>query len=136
MKMITARSRNLFRLSLFLILNVVVTACSSGDDGGGEPRCDLVAANTTNPTAYFKVVNSLNTGLSWYFNNGIPFGADMKPGECTLFGLSPGGYSVTFQQCNIADQACISEFGPTRDEVFSVQSNETHTVTVTPGYFQ
>jgi len=121
-------------ISLFFI--VAFTACSSDDDSGGEPRCDLVASTTSNPTEFFKVVNSLNGGLQWYFTNGIPFGADMKPGECTLFGLSPGGYSATFQQCNIGNEACTSNFGPARQEVFTVQSNETHTVTVTASYFQ
>ena len=119
---------------LFLILSL--TACGSGSDGVEEPSCELVAANTSNPSAYFKVVNSLNSGLQWQFNNGIPFGADMKPGECTLFGLSPGGYSVNLQQCNIGNDACTSYFGPVRSEVFTVQSNETHSVTVTASYFQ
>jgi hypothetical protein len=135
MKMITERSRSLFKLVLVLVISLVVASCSS-DDGGGEPSCDLVASTTTNPTAFFKVVNSLNGGLQWYFTNGIPFGADMKPGECTLFGLSPGGYSVTLQQCNIGSEACTSNFGPTRQEVFTVESNETYTVTVTASYFQ
>jgi hypothetical protein len=122
-----------------MVLGMSLLACGGGGDdsgGGEEPRCDLVASNTTNPDAFFKVVNRLNSGLAWQFSNGIPFGADMKPNECTLFGLSPGGYSATFQQCNIADEACTSSFGPTKEVVFSVNNNETYTVEVTGGFFQ
>lgn len=131
---------DLFRIMLVAaVFSISLVACSSGGDdggGGGEPRCDLVASNTTNPDAFFKVVNRLGGGLAWKFSNGIPFGADMKPNECTLFGLSPGGYSVTFQQCNITDEACTSNFGPTKEVVFTVQNGETYTVEVNSGFFQ
>jgi len=107
-----------------------------GSGGGAEPKCDLVASTTSNPNEYFQVINQLNSGLTWYFSNAIPFGADMKPSECTLVGLNPGGYAVTFQQCAIADAACTSTFGPTKEVVFSVQNNETYIVEVNSNFFQ
>ena len=129
----------LYRVSIVVLaLGISLVAWSNRGDGGSssEPRCDHVASTTSNPTAYFKVINRLNGGLTWHFSNGPPFGADMKSNECTLFGLSPGGYSETFQQCNIADEACTLTFGPTKEVVFSVQNDETYTVEVNSGFFQ
>ena len=119
-----------------ILVSTLIVACSSSeDDGSGEVRCDLVASTNQNPDTFFKVINRLNGGLSWHFSDGIPFGADMKPNECVIFGLNPGGYSVTFQQCNIADEACASLFGSTKEVVFSVERTKTHTVEVRSEFF-
>jgi hypothetical protein len=130
---------NIIKSSITALSIFTLVACGSGDDGGGsggEPRCDLIAQMNTNPDAFFKVINRLSGGLAWSFSNGLAFGADMKPNECTLVGLNPGGYSATFQQCNISDAACTSSFGPTREVVFSVQNGETYTVEVNSSFFQ
>jgi hypothetical protein len=124
-----------FRLLVLMTMtDLLMVACDNGG-GSGEPRCDVVA--NANASAFFKVINHLDSGLAWNFSDGsYAFGADMKPNECTVFGLNPGGYSVTFQQCNIGDAACTSYFGPTKDVVFSVNSGETYTVDVSGNFFQ
>jgi hypothetical protein len=123
---------------LTAIFTVAVLACSScgggggGGDGGGG-GCDLIA--NANGPAYFKVKNNLSTGVAWNFENAYPFGADMKPGECTNMGVAASQYTISFQQCNIGGAACTSTFGPTRMVVFSVNQGETHTIEVNSGFF-
>ncbi len=119
---------------LFLpFLLTLFSACSSDSDGGSSGGCDLVA-NPDGP-AYFKVENNLSSGLEWFFTNSYPFGADMKPGECTNMGVASNQYTVQFQQCNISDEDCISNFGISKLVVFSVDDGETHTVTVDNDFF-
>ena len=128
-----------YRMSIVVLaFGILLVAWSNRGDGGNssEPRCDFVASTTSNPTAYFKVINRLNGGLTWHFSNGPPFGDDMEHNACTFFGLSPRGYSVIFQQCNVADEACTSSFGPTREVVFYIQNGETYTVQVSSRLFQ
>ena len=102
------------------------------DDWQPDVGCDVVA----NPgwSNNFRVINSLGTGLEWVIQT-YPFGADMKPGECTIMGVSEGSHIVEFTQCNIGDAACISTFGPTIPISFSVTGGETYTIEVTSGLF-
>lgn len=114
-----------------LVLAVLLSSCgSSGSDGGS---CDMVA--NPNGPAYFKVVNNLNSGLEWYFQDGYAFGADMKPGECTNMGVAASQYTIQLQQCNISDAGCTSNFGSSRSVVFSVTQGETYTLTVDGSFF-
>jgi hypothetical protein len=69
------------RLALLLIF-VFLSACSSS---GGSASCDTVA-NPDGP-AFFRVENNLSSGLSWTLP-AFAFGADMKPGEWDVWGLS------------------------------------------------
>lgn len=112
---------------LILLLPMCLSACSSSDSstGGG---CDVVA-NPDGP-AFFRVENQLNSGLSWHLP-AFAFGADMKPGECTIMGVISRQYIVEIQQCDIGDAACTSTFGPVKSIVFSVLEGETYTLNVT-----
>ena len=122
------------RVLLMVSLTAVMTACGGGDgdDGNGVPRCDVVA----NPgwSNNLKVINHLDTGLEWYMEE-YAFAADMKPGECTIFGVHEGSHSVELTQCNIGDEACTSNFGPTKTIDFAVNGGETYTIDVTSGFF-
>lgn len=114
-----------------LVLAVLLSSCgSSGSDGGS---CDMVA--NPNGPAYFKVVNNLNSGLEWYFQDSYAFGADVKPGECTNMGVATSQYTIQLQQCNISDAGCTSNFGSSRSVVFSVTQGETYTLTVDGSFF-
>lgn len=108
-----------------------IITCGGGDDVGGQ-SCDVVG-NPQGP-AFMKVANNLSTGLEWHLSN-YPFGASMKPGECTIFGLSAIQHSASFTQCNIGPEACTSTFGPTIQKAFAVASGETYTFDVTIGMF-
>ena len=114
---------NINRLVLVLILIMSLTACGAGSSG-----CDTIA-NPEGP-AFFKVENNLSSGLSWNFQSGYAFGADMKPGECTNMGVSPSQYTIRLQQCNIGGGACNSNFGESKTVVFSVSQGETYTLRV------
>ncbi|VAX32779.1 hypothetical protein MNBD_NITROSPIRAE03-968 [hydrothermal vent metagenome] len=122
----------LTRVFLIILLAVFITACGSSSDDG-ETRCDVVA-NAEGP-AFLKVINHLETGLSWVIQE-YAFGADMKPGECTIFGVSAGTHTVELTQCYISDNsACSSNFGTTKTRNFSVADGETYTIDVTEGFF-
>lgn len=118
--------KHLLMLPLMLLF---LSACSSDDGGGGgSVVCDTVA-NPDGP-AFFKVENNLDSGLTWYFVQSYPFGADMKPDECVIMGVDPDQYTVEIQQCNIGDSACTSTIGSSKLIVFSVGQGETYTLTV------
>jgi hypothetical protein len=109
-----------------------LTGCGEDDGEGGGGSCDVVAnAGWSNN---FKVVNRLDTGLEWIIRT-YPFGADMKPGECTIMGVSEGTHTVDFTQCDIGDAACISTFGSAVPVTFSVSGGETYSIEVTSDLF-
>jgi hypothetical protein len=124
-------------LLMAVLLSFILSGCgggsSSGDSGGdANANCDVVA-NPAGP-AFFKVENRLNSGLSWILP-AFAFGADMKPGECTIMGVTSRQFSVELQQCNIGDAACTSTIGPVKIIVFSVLDGETFTLDVTSDTF-
>lgn len=117
-------------LILILMLALALAGCGGGGSAGGG--CDTVA-NAGGP-AFFKVENNLSSGLSWTLS-AYAFGADMKPGECTIMGVSASQHTVELTQCNIGGAACTSTFGPTKNIVFSVLDGETYTLDVTSNTF-
>lgn len=122
--------KHLLMLPLMLLF---LSACSSDDGGGGGVGvCDTVA-NPDGP-AFFKVENNLDSGLMWILEV-YAFGADMKPGECTIMGVDPDQYTVEIQQCNIGDAACTSTIGSSKLIVFSVGQGETYALTVDSNTF-
>ncbi|GMT47420.1 MAG: hypothetical protein IEMM0007_0986 [bacterium] len=124
--------KSLTSVFLIILLAGLITACGSSSDDG-ESSCDVVA-NAKGP-AFLKIINHLDTGLSWVMWD-YAFGADMKPGECTIFGVSAGTHTVELTQCYISDNsACSSNFGTTKTRNFSVADGETYTVDVTEGFF-
>lgn len=121
----------------YIILSLVLmclSACSSEDSGvsSASSGCDTVA-NPAGP-AFFKVENNLSSGLAWFLP-AYAFGADMKPGECTIMGVASSQLTVEVQQCNIGATACTSTFGITKSIVFSVLDGETYTLSVTSNTF-
>lgn len=122
------------RVLLILLLTAFMSACgdSDGDDGNGAAQCDVVA----NPgwSNNLKVINHLATGLEWYLEE-YAFAADLKPAECTIFGLNEGSHTVELTQCNIGDEGCTSTFGPTKAVDFSVIGGQTYTIDVKSGFF-
>ena len=117
-----------------LAVSIGLAGCSKGgsSSGSGDASCDTVA-NADGP-GYLKVINNLSTGLEWYLQE-YAFGADMKPSECTIFGVAAGTHTVKLTQCNIADAACTSTFGSTISKNFSVADGETYTITVSSNFF-
>jgi hypothetical protein len=124
----------------YLVLPFVIfflAACTSEDSGdsgnsSSTGNCDIVA-NATGP-AFFKVINNLGSGVAWYLPD-YAFGADMKPGECTIMGVMSSQYTLEVQQCSISNAACTSYFGQTKYIVFSVLDGETYTLNVTSNTF-
>ena len=128
------RNRVLTGVLLMIFIAVFVAACGSGGSSDdGAPRCDIVA-NADGP-GYLEVINNLSTGLEWYMQD-YAFSADMKPGECTIFGVATGTRTVELTQCDIADAACTLTFGPTKSLDFSVADGETYTISVDKSFFQ
>ena len=129
-------SRFFFKHLILISMLASLSACGGGggDDDGDDvsANCDVVA-NPAGP-AFFKVENRLNSGLSWILP-ALAFGADMKPGECTIMGVTSRQFSVELQQCNIGDAACTSTIGPVKIIVFSVLDGETFTLDVTSDTF-
>jgi len=123
--------KSLTSVFLIILLAVFIAACGSSSDDG-EARCDVVA-NADGP-AFLKVVNRLDSGLSWVMWE-YAFGADMKPGECTIFAVSTGSHTVELTQCYISNDSCTSNFGSTVTRDFSVSDGETYTIEVTEGLF-
>ncbi len=122
-------------LSLCQPLVMIAVACllaSCGSSGSSSSNCDVVA-NAAGP-AFFRVENKLNTGLSWFLP-AFAFGADMKPDECTIFGLPAAQYTVELQQCNIGGGACTSSFGPVVMKLFTVEDGETYKLKVKSSTF-
>lgn len=119
----------LARLSYSLLFIGIVTSCS---DSGSSSGCDTIA-NADGP-AFFKVENDLDSGLSWVLG-AYAFGADMKPGECTIMGVEARQFTVELQRCNIGGGACTSYYGQATSEVFSVAEGETYTMTVNSSMF-
>lgn len=117
---------------LLLVLFAFALAGCGGGGGSAGGACDVVA-NAGGP-AFFRVENNLSSGLSWTLP-AFAFGADMKPGECTIMGVVARQYTAELQQCNIGGAACTSTFGPTKMIVFSVLSGETFTLDVASSTF-
>ncbi len=122
-------AKKMVSVFLFVLLAALMASCGS-DPSGSD--CQVVA----NPdwSNNLKVINNLDTGVEWKISK-YPFGADMKPGECVIMGVSEGSYTVDLTQCQIGDAACISMFGPTITENFTVSGGQTHTIDVTSGMF-
>ena len=112
------------RLALIPLTLIFLSACSSSGGGAG---CDTVA-NPDGP-AFFRVENNLSSGLSWTLP-AFAFGADMKPGECTIMGVTSSQFTVELQQCNIGSEACTSDIGLEKLIVFSVAQGDTFTLIV------
>jgi len=85
--------------TIYVFISFLATGCGNGSDSGVS-NCDVVA--NTGESSFFKVINNLSTGLDWRLINSFPFGADMKPGECTSVALDEGSYTVEIIQCNIS----------------------------------
>jgi len=125
-------------LSLCQLLMMIAVAClltscgSSSNSSSSSSKCDVVA-NAAGP-AFFRVENQLNSGLSWVLP-AFAFGADMKPDECTIFGLPAAQYTVELQQCNIGGGACTSYFGPVVMKLFTVADGETYKLKVKSSTF-
>lgn len=132
-KCIIFRFNNSLKHLLMLSLMMLFLSSCSSDDSGGVGVCDMVA-NPDGPS-FFKVENNLSSGLTWFFLQSYPFGADMKPGECVIMGVDPDQYTVEIQQCNIGDDACTSTIGSSKLIVFSVGQGETYTLTVDSNTF-
>lgn len=129
---IPSRTRNIeLKLMLSVLVSFALAGCGSSSSSSTND-CDIVA-NSAGP-AFFKVENSLSTGLSWHLP-AFAFGADMKPGECTIMGVNSSQFTAELQQCNIGSGACTSTFGPTKLIVFSVLVGEAYTLIVTSSTF-
>ena len=118
---------------LVVFIAALLSACSSGGGGGGGGSCDTVA--NANASAFFQVQNKLGGGLEWYLPD-YAFGADMRPGECTVMGVTPSQYTLQLMQCNLTgDSGCTSYNGSTKYITFSVAQDETFKLTVDASTF-
>lgn len=123
-------------VAILLSMAGLLSGCLHPEDSNSkEPECDVVA--NPNEDSFLKVINRLENGLAWIFSDGsYSFGADMRPDECTIFGLNPGTYSVTFQQCNISrDDGCTSTIGNPKEVMFTTATGQTHTIEVDASFF-
>ena len=119
-----------FKHILLLVTPLLLIGCGGSSDGGGG--CETIA-NADGP-AFFTVENNLDTGLEWFLP-AFAFAADMRPGECTIMGVTSRQFTVDLQQCNIGSNGCTSFFGPSKSVVFSVVDGETFTLTVGSDFF-
>ena len=128
------RLTHLNKYSVHLALPLIFVFLSACSSSGGSASCDTVAS-TVAATAFFRVENNLSSGLSWTLP-AFAFGADMKPGECTIVGVEPSQYTVELQQCNIGSEACTSDIGSEKLIVFSVAQGDTFTLIVDSNTFK
>lgn len=139
----TKMNRNkLIVLSTCIILTVCTSiffGCGGGgggddgdSDGGGSADCDLVANPQEN--SFLQVENDTNTGIEWYLAD-YAFGAFLRPGECTRFGLTPGTYDLETTRClSSTDYGCPNN-GVNVTESFTVKDGEIYLRVVTEDYF-
>jgi hypothetical protein len=83
--------------------------CSdSPTDFGDNSNCEVIFTTEgqgSNPSTAIKVINRMDRGLAVGVGSSGPgqpivsVGADMNPETCELYGLFPGLYEVTLQQC-------------------------------------
>lgn len=117
-------------LVIIAVASLLVSCGSSSSSSSSN--CDVIA-NAPGP-AFFRVENQLNSGLRWEVPP-YPLVADMKPDECTIFGLAAAQYTVELQQCNIGGGACTSVFGSVVMKVFTVADGETYKLKVKSSMF-
>jgi hypothetical protein len=94
----------------FAAVAAVGFLCSdSPTDFGDNSNCEVIfttAEQGQNPTTAIKVINRMDRGLAVTVGSAGPgrpivsVGADMNPETCELYGLFPGLYEVTLQQCD------------------------------------
>jgi hypothetical protein len=91
-----------------------------------------------------KVINRLDGGLSVGVGSAGPgqpivsVGADMNPNTCELYGLFPGIYEVTLQQCEQDEPGsseCTTLFGTLITRQIDLAEDETETIEVTLSIF-
>ena len=120
----------------FLLPLGCVDSCNDSEDSSPDinpqAACDLVA-NPDGPS-YLEVQNTLNTGVEWYLAD-YAFGAFLRPGECTQFGLADGTYDLIISQCASADDYNCPDVVAETTQRFSVADGETHIIVVTADTF-
>lgn len=140
------------RLTCTMTLVITMTgiaACGLGGitDFTDNSNCELIfttAGQGSNPTTAIKVINRLDGGLAVGVGSAGPgqpivsVGADMSPNTCEIYGLFPGLYEVTLQQCNQDEPGsseCSSELGPLVERQIDLMEGETETIEVTSAFF-
>jgi len=126
----------------------VSVACSSlPTDFDNNSNCEVIfttAGQGSNPTTVIKVINRLDGGLQVIVGSAGPgqpivsVGADMNPNSCELYGLFPGLYEVTLQQCDQDDPGsseCTTVFGTPVVRQVDLAEDETETIEVTTSIF-
>lgn len=115
----------------------------SPTDFGDNSNCEVIfttAGQGSNPTTVIKVINRMDRGLAVGVGSSGPgqpivsVGADMSPNTCELYGLFPGLYEVTLQQCDQDDAGsseCTTLVGQLVTQEVDVAEDETETIDVT-----
>ncbi len=132
----------------FAAVATVGALCSdSPTDFGNNSNCEVIfttAGQGSNPTTAIKVINRMDRGLAVGVGSSGPgqpivsVGADMSPNTCELYGLFPGLYEVTLQQCEQDEPGsseCTTEFGPLVTRRIDLAEDETETIDVTLSTF-
>jgi hypothetical protein len=132
--MTISRPIGLKALIILAILTGMSVGCGGGggSDGGGSGDCDLVA--NAQEDAFLEVENATNTGIEWYLAP-YAFGAFLRPGECTRFGLQPDTYDLETTRCTSSSDYNCPNNGVTVTERFTVNDGETYLIVVTENYF-
>lgn len=125
-----------FYIFLNISLIFLIICCGGGGGGGsdGGGQCELVASEA-NATSFLEVDNVLNIGIEWYLPD-YAFGAFLRPGECTLFGLrSNRQFELTVTRCTSAGDVDCPNNGIERIIDFSVADGETYAIVVNEDFF-
>ena len=123
----------LLLISLIVVLIPLFLGCGGGGSDGGGGGCDLVA--NANSTSFLEVENVLPTGIEWYLQ-AYAFGAFLRPGECTQFGIQPNTtFELVITRCTSPSDTNCPNIGTTRTIYFSANSGEIYSILVNDSFF-
>ena len=106
----------------FCLLLALYGAVSCTKDG--EKTCETVV--NANGPAFLNVINNRNDEIFVDLRSIIPFGAQVRPGACEIYGLPSGNHTITIE----------NESGTSSKDVgISLGSGSTYTLTVGENFF-
>lgn len=124
------RSMLVFLLPLIML---IMFGCDGSGSSGGGGTCEIVA--NADASSFLEVDNTLNTGIEWFLG-AYAFGAFLRPGECTQFGLLPDTtFDLVVTRCLSASDINCPTDGTQRTITFSVAVGETYAITVDENFF-
>lgn len=112
------------KIKLFFSLLTALCLTGACNKNDGEPSCETVI--NANGPAFLKVINDRNEDILVDLTSIIPFGAEVRPGACEIYGLPSGDHTLAIEK---------TDGSLSKDVDISLTNGETYTLTIGPNFF-